>query len=239
MPAPRRRPRHPVRALVLTPTRELAAGPKLRDTAGTCHCAARSFGGVDMNAQIEQLQRGRDPRRNAGRLLDHVQTRRSCQPVPIFTDEADPVDRFLPDIKRIIAALTVQRQNLLFSATFPDEIRNLVRTCCATPRRCRWRPAMPLPSSSPHVRGRAREKKREASRLPHPDAPAESAGIHRHASGPTASPASCGATISRRCDPRRQAQAGARRRSRPGPARPRCSSPPTLRRAAWTRGLPR
>jgi len=133
--------RHPVRALVLTPTRELAVqvAESFRDYGK--HMPLRStvvYGGVDMNAQIEQLRRGVEILvATPGRLLDHVQNKTVMfnQVSILVLDEADRMldMGFLPDIKRIIALLPRERQNLLFSATFPDEIRNLVKTLLRNP----------------------------------------------------------------------------------------------------------
>ena len=128
--------RHPVRALVLTPTRELAVqvAQSFRDYAR--HVPLRTtvvYGGVDMNAQIQELRRGVEVLvATPGRLLDHVQNKTVMlnQVSVLVLDEADRMldMGFLPDIKRIIALLPRARQNLLFSATFPDEIRTLAKT---------------------------------------------------------------------------------------------------------------
>ncbi|MGQ0545405.1 MAG: DEAD/DEAH box helicase [Betaproteobacteria bacterium] len=133
--------RHPVRALVLTPTRELAVqvAESFRDYGR--HLPLRStvvYGGVDMNAQIEQLRKGVEVLvATPGRLLDHVQNKTVMfnQVSVLVLDEADRMldMGFLPDIKRIIALLPAQRQNLLFSATFPDEIRTLAKTLLRSP----------------------------------------------------------------------------------------------------------
>jgi ATP-dependent RNA helicase RhlE len=133
--------RHPVRALVLTPTRELAVqvAESFRDYGR--HLPLRStvvYGGVDMNAQIEQLRKGVEVLvATPGRLLDHVQNKTVMfnQVSVLVLDEADRMldMGFLPDIKRIIALLPAQRQNLLFSATFPEEIRALVKTLLRNP----------------------------------------------------------------------------------------------------------
>jgi ATP-dependent RNA helicase RhlE len=133
--------RHPVRALVLTPTRELAVqvAQSFRDYAK--HVPIRStvvYGGVDMNAQIAELRRGVEVLvATPGRLLDHVQNKTVMfnQVSVLVLDEADRMldMGFLPDIKRIIALLPAQRQNLLFSATFPDEIRTLSKTILKNP----------------------------------------------------------------------------------------------------------
>jgi ATP-dependent RNA helicase RhlE len=133
--------RHPVRALVLTPTRELAVqvAESFRDYGR--HVPLRStvvYGGVDMNAQIEQLRKGVEVLvATPGRLLDHVQNKTVMfnQVSTLVLDEADRMldMGFLPDIKRIIALLPAQRQNLLFSATFPEEIRALVKSLLRNP----------------------------------------------------------------------------------------------------------
>src|SRR5688500_16621856 len=133
--------RHPVRALILTPTRELAVqvAESFRDYGR--HLPLRStvvYGGVDMNAQIQELRRGVEVLvATPGRLLDHVQNKTVMfnQVSVLVLDEADRMldMGFLPDIKRIIALLPAQRQNLLFSATFPEEIRALVKTLLRNP----------------------------------------------------------------------------------------------------------
>ena len=133
--------RHPVRALVLTPTRELAVQVAERFRDYGKHVPLRStvvYGGVDMNAQIEQLRRGVEILvATPGRLLDHVQNKTVMfnQVSILVLDEADRMldMGFLPDIKRIIALLPRERQNLLFSATFPDEIRTLTKTLLRNP----------------------------------------------------------------------------------------------------------
>ena len=133
--------RHPVRALVLTPTRELAVqvAESFKDYAR--HVPIRStvvYGGVDMNAQIAELRRGVEVLvATPGRLLDHVQNKTVMfnQVSVLVLDEADRMldMGFMPDIKRILALLPAQRQNLLFSATFPDEIRTLAKTLLKSP----------------------------------------------------------------------------------------------------------
>jgi ATP-dependent RNA helicase RhlE len=122
-----------IRALVLTPTRELAAqvGESVR-TYGK-HLPLRSaviFGGVKINPQIDALRRGVDILvATPGRLLDHVSQRTiDLSRVEILVlDEADRMldMGFIHDIRRVLALLPQGRQNLLFSATFPDEIKAL------------------------------------------------------------------------------------------------------------------
>jgi ATP-dependent RNA helicase RhlE len=162
--------RHPVRALVLTPTRELAVqvAESFRDYSK--HLPLRStvvYGGVDMNAQIEQLRKGVEILvATPGRLLDHVQNKTVMfnQVSILVLDEADRMldMGFLPDIKRIIALLPAQRQNLLFSATFPDEIRALVKTMLRNPAEVQIAARNAVAELVTHVMHPvAREKKRE------------------------------------------------------------------------------
>jgi len=133
--------RHPVRALVLTPTRELAVQVAESFKGYAKNLPLRStvvYGGVDMNAQIAELRRGVEILvATPGRLLDHVQNKTVMfnQVSMLVLDEADRMldMGFLPDIKRIIALLPKQRQNMLFSATFPDEIRNLAKSMLSNP----------------------------------------------------------------------------------------------------------
>jgi ATP-dependent RNA helicase RhlE len=122
-----------LRALVLTPTRELAAqvGESVR-TYGK-HLSLKStviFGGVGINPQIDALRRGVDILvATPGRLLDHVsQKTLDLSKIEILVlDEADRMldMGFIHDIKRVLALLPRARQNLLFSATYSDEIRQL------------------------------------------------------------------------------------------------------------------
>ena len=126
---------HPVRCLILTPTRELAI--QVAESVKTYgkHVPLRSFcvyGGVNINPQIEELKRGVEILiATPGRLLDLVgQKAVNLGKVQILVlDEADRMldMGFIPDIKRIIALLPLQRQTLLFSATFSDEIRKLAQ----------------------------------------------------------------------------------------------------------------
>jgi len=124
-----------IRALVLTPTRELAA--QVGDSVATYgqHLPLRSavvFGGVGIHPQIKKLQRGVDVLvATPGRLLDlHGQDAVDFSRLEILVlDEADRrLDMgFIHDIKRILRLLPQKRQNLLFSATFSDEIRALAK----------------------------------------------------------------------------------------------------------------
>ncbi|HSU77431.1 MAG TPA: DEAD/DEAH box helicase, partial [Burkholderiales bacterium] len=162
--------RHPVRALVLAPTRELAVqvADSFRDYGK--HLPLRStvvYGGVDMNAQIAELRRGVEVLvATPGRLLDHVQNKTVMfnQVQVLVLDEADRMldMGFLPDIKRIIALLPAVRQNLLYSATFPDEIRTLAKTLLRNPAEIQVTPRNVAAELVSHVlHPVAREKKRE------------------------------------------------------------------------------
>ena len=162
--------RHPVRALILTPTRELAiqVAESFRDYGR--HLPLRStvvYGGVDMNAQIEQLRKGVEILvATPGRLLDHVQNKTVMfnQASVLVLDEADRMldMGFLPDIKRIIALLPERRQNLLFSATFPEEIRTLARSLLHDPAEVQVAARNAAAELVTHVlHPVAREKKRE------------------------------------------------------------------------------
>ncbi len=125
--------RRPVRCLVVTPTRELAA--QIEESVRTYGrhlplTATVVYGGVNIRPQMAALQRGVDILvATPGRLLDHVQQRTvDLSRVEILIlDEADRMldMGFIRDIRRIIALVPKRRQNLLFSATFTDEIRGL------------------------------------------------------------------------------------------------------------------
>ncbi len=125
--------RHPVRALILTPTRELAIQVSESVAAYGKFAGLRStvvFGGVNINTQIAIVRGGVEILiATPGRLLDHIEQKTvNLGHVEIFVlDEADRMldMGFIPDIKRIMALLPKKRQNLLFSATFSDEIKKL------------------------------------------------------------------------------------------------------------------
>ncbi|MFS8976902.1 DEAD/DEAH box helicase [Cupriavidus necator] len=125
--------RLPVRALVLTPTRELAAQVEESVRNYGKYLRLRSmvmFGGVGINPQIEQLKRGVEiVVATPGRLLDHVSQRTIdlSQVELLVLDEADRMldMGFIHDIRKILNVLPAKRQNLLFSATFSDDIRAL------------------------------------------------------------------------------------------------------------------
>jgi len=125
--------RPPVRALILTPTRELAAQVEESVRIYGKHTKLSSmvmFGGVSINPQITRLRSRVDILvATPGRLLDHVgqKTLDLSQVEILVLDEADRMldMGFIHDIKKILALLPKQRQNLLFSATFSDEIKAL------------------------------------------------------------------------------------------------------------------
>ena len=125
--------RHPLRVLILTPTRELAAQVEEAARVYAKYLPLRSsviFGGVNINPQIKALRDGIDLLvATPGRLLDHVgqKTIHLGQVEVLVLDEADRMldMGFIHDIKRVLALLPPQRQNLLFSATFNDEIKTL------------------------------------------------------------------------------------------------------------------
>lgn len=127
------KPDHKVRALVLAPTRELAEQTHVFTKELGRHTRLRSlavYGGVSKNRQVKALRRGADivvacP----GRLLDLAGERNiDLSRVEVLVlDEADRMFDmgFLPDIRRILKLLPRKRQNLLFSATMPSDIRRL------------------------------------------------------------------------------------------------------------------
>lgn len=139
-----RRGSPPVRALILTPTRELAA--QIAESVATYgkylnFRSAVVFGGVSINPQISQLRKGVDILiATPGRLLDHAGqgTVDLSQLEVLVLDEADRMldMGFIHDVKRVLALLpeTSQRQNLLFSATFSSEIKQLAKRMLNDPQ---------------------------------------------------------------------------------------------------------
>ncbi|TAM03272.1 MAG: DEAD/DEAH box helicase [Paraburkholderia sp.] len=130
-----------VRALILTPTRELAAQVEESVRAYGKYLKLKStvmFGGVGINPQIDALRRGVDiVVATPGRLLDHMQQKTIdlSQLEILVLDEADRMldMGFIHDIKRVLAKLPPKRQNLLFSATFADEIKALADSLLDSP----------------------------------------------------------------------------------------------------------
>ncbi|KQN75758.1 DEAD/DEAH box helicase [Duganella sp. Leaf61] len=133
--------RHPVRALILTPTRELAVQVADNVKAYAKHTPLRStvvFGGMDMKPQTALLKAGVEiVIATPGRLLDHIEQKNISlsQVQMLVMDEADRMldMGFLPDLQRIINLLPKQRQNLMFSATFSPEIKKLANTFLSNP----------------------------------------------------------------------------------------------------------
>ena len=125
--------RLPIRALILTPTRELAAQVEESVRVYGKYSKLTSmvmFGGVGMQPQIDKLRRGVDILvATPGRLLDHHQQRTlDLSHVEIFVlDEADRMldMGFIHDIKKVLAIIPAKKQSLLFSATFSDDIKAL------------------------------------------------------------------------------------------------------------------
>lgn len=125
--------KHPVRALVLTPTRELAAQVEESVRTYGKYLPLRTallYGGVDIKPQIKSIQGGVEiVVATPGRLLDHIEQKsiNLSQVQMLVLDEADRMldMGFMPAITRILAALPPIRQNLLFSATFSEDIKKL------------------------------------------------------------------------------------------------------------------
>lgn len=130
-----------IRALILTPTRELAAqvGESVKLYGKYLPLkSAVIFGGVGINPQITMLRNGIDILvATPGRLLDHIgQGTVDLSAVEIFVlDEADRMldMGFIRDIRRVITILPKVRQNLMFSATYSDEIKTLANTLLRNP----------------------------------------------------------------------------------------------------------
>jgi ATP-dependent RNA helicase RhlE len=125
--------RHPVRALILTPTRELAV--QIADAVktygrGTPLRSMVVYGGTRIDPEIKELWSGVEILvATPGRLLDHIAQRsvNLSQVEVLVLDEADRMldMGFVPDVRKIMASIPARRQTLLFSATFSDEIRHL------------------------------------------------------------------------------------------------------------------
>ena len=133
--------RRPVRVLVLTPTRELAAQVGESISTYGKYLPLKSaivFGGVGIRPQIDRLRRGVDVLvATPGRLLDLV-NQKSCDLSMVETLVLDEADRmldmgFIHDIRKVLALLPKDRQNLLFSATFSNEIKRLAAGILRSP----------------------------------------------------------------------------------------------------------
>ena len=133
--------RHPVRALVLLPTRELADQVAQQVKLYAKYTNLRSavvFGGMDMKPQTLELKRGVEVLvATPGRLLDHIEAKNAVlnQVEYVVLDEADRMldIGFLPDLQRILSFLPKQRTTLLFSATFSPEIKRLANSYLKDP----------------------------------------------------------------------------------------------------------
>ena len=133
--------RHPVRALVLLPTRELADQVAQQVKLYAKYTNLRSavvFGGMDMKPQTLELKAGVEVLvATPGRLLDHIEAKNCVlnQVEYVVLDEADRMldIGFLPDLQRILSYLPKQRTTLLFSATFSPEIKRLASSYLQDP----------------------------------------------------------------------------------------------------------
>ena len=135
--------RRRVRALVLVPTRELASqvGDSFRSYGSNLRFRTSTlYGGVGIKTQIDKLRKGVDiVVATPGRLLDHLDKRTlDLSELEVFVlDEADRMldMGFIRDIKKVLNYLPKKKQNLLFSATFPKEIRALADSLLNSPKR--------------------------------------------------------------------------------------------------------
>jgi ATP-dependent RNA helicase RhlE len=135
--------RHPTRALILAPTRELAIQVEESVKVYCKYLPLRTccvYGGVNIATQTVVLREGVEILvATPGRLLDHVQgkTVNLSQVNMLVLDEADRMldMGFMPDLRRIVDLLPAQRQSLMFSATFPQEIEKLAGTMMRDPQR--------------------------------------------------------------------------------------------------------
>ena len=140
--------RRRIRALVLTPTRELASqvGGSFRDYGSNLRFkTAVIYGGVSIKTQKDKLRNGVDiVVATPGRLLDHLNQRTlDLSETEVFVlDEGDRMldMGFIVDIKKIIKHLPDKRQNLLFSATFPKEIKSLAARLLNSPKQIQMSP---------------------------------------------------------------------------------------------------
>jgi len=133
--------RHPVRALVLLPTRELADQVAQQIALYAKYTQLRSavvFGGMDIKPQMLELKKGVEVLiATPGRLLDHIEAKTAVlgQVEYVVLDEADRMldIGFLPDLQRILSYLPKERTTLLFSATFSPEIKRLAGSYLQNP----------------------------------------------------------------------------------------------------------
>ena len=151
--------KHPVRALILTPTRELAAQVHASVVAYGRYLELRStvlFGGVPIDGQLAALQAGVEIIvATPGRFLDVEKNKAMFFPMLEFfvLDEADRMldMGFLPDITRIVNLLPKKRQTLLFSATYSDQITNVAQRWLSNPVRVDAAPRNSLTDTIEHV----------------------------------------------------------------------------------------
>ncbi|WP_058913890.1 ATP-dependent RNA helicase RhlE [Entomohabitans teleogrylli] len=168
--APHLKGRRPVRALILTPTRELAAqvGENVRDYSKYLNIRSLVvFGGVSINPQMMKLRGGVDVLvATPGRLLDleHQNAVKLDHVEILVLDEADRMldMGFIHDIRRVLAKLPARRQNLLFSATFSDEIKALAEKLLHNPQEVEVaRRNAPSEQVTQHVHFVDKKRKRE------------------------------------------------------------------------------
>ena len=135
--------RRRVRVLVLVPTRELASqvGESFRDYGSNLRFKTSTlYGGVSINTQKDKIKKGVDiVVATPGRLIDHL-NQKTLNLSELETFVLDEADRmldmgFIRDIKKILKYLPEEKQNLLFSATFPNEIKSLADTLLNSPKR--------------------------------------------------------------------------------------------------------
>lgn len=135
--------RRRVRVLVLVPTRELASqvGESFREYGINLRFKTSTlYGGVSINTQIDKIKKGVDiVVATPGRLLDHL-NQKTLNLSELETFVLDEADRmldmgFIRDIKKILKYLPEEKQNLLFSATFPNEIKSLADSLLNSPKR--------------------------------------------------------------------------------------------------------
>ena len=151
--------RRRVRVLVLVPTRELASqvGESFRDYGSNLRFRISVlYGGVSINTQIDKIRKGVDiVVATPGRLLDHLnqKTLKLSELETFVLDEADRMldMGFIRDIKKILKYLPDEKQNLLFSATFPNEIKALADSLLNAPKRIQVRSSNSTAEKVVHV----------------------------------------------------------------------------------------